>query len=488
MKLYSNRILIYHIKTIVLILSLLTTNSFAQTVYKLNEVDQVAEPSGGMTAMNQFVVNNLQIPIASAAKGLNGKVFVQGIVELDGSMSDVKVVRSLDEGADQEVLRILKYYSAWHPAEKDGKAVRLEMVYPVAIRTEPIPFYNIDQEAIIEYFDKKNVATTNVSEYKFRNFIPIDAHGYARADVLYQERKGDDWKTKKTIPFTKEEKWSKLISKNGLDSTKSFITKAADDNFDSGVELVTRQENGQLLAFEVYKSKMGPPVFAKYYYQNGLLKDIQQVDDGITRTTWYDNGQLKSITLLSFDLGKSLKVLENWDKQGNALVANGNGNARIDGVPQKARSVFDEGKVVNGNKEGRWTSKWDDVTLLNEAVYENGKFVEGKILKDGKLEAYEVTAEQAGYKGGPNELYKFLGKNLNFGGLNFPNNDKVIVSFVIMPDGTLGNYKVEKSVSTLIDNEVLRVVKLSDGKWVPAIVNGEKESVRYTLPVNLAKQ
>ena len=145
-------------KAIVLILSLLAINSFAQTVYKLNEVDKVAEPSGGMTAMNQFVVNNLQIPIASAAMGLNGRVFIQGIVELNGIMSDVKVVRSLDEGADQEVIRILKYYSAWHPAEKDGKAVRLEMVYPVAIRTEPIPFYDPDQQAIIEYFDKKNGA------------------------------------------------------------------------------------------------------------------------------------------------------------------------------------------------------------------------------------------------------------------------------------------------------------------------------------------
>ena len=239
------------------------------------------------------------------------------------------------------------------------------------------------------------MTTTDVSEYKFRNFIPVDAHGYARADVLYQERKGDDWKTKKTIPFTKEEKWSKLVSKNGLDSTKSYTTKAADDNFDSGVELVTRQENGQLLAFEVFKSKMGPPVFAKYYYLNGLLKDIQEVDEDITRTTWYDNGQLKSISVLSFDLGKSLKVLENWDKEGNALVTNGNGNARIDGITQKGRSVFDEGKVVNGNKEGRWTSKWDDGTLLNEAVYENGNFMEGKKLKDGKMVAYEVTSEQA---------------------------------------------------------------------------------------------
>ena len=62
------------------------------------------------------------------------------------------------------------------------------------------------------------------------------------------------------------------------------------------------------------------------------------------------------------------------------------------------------------------------------------------------------------------------------------------MSFVIMPDGSLGNYKIEKGVSTLIDNEVLRVVKLSNGKWVPAIVNGEKERVRYTLPINLARQ
>ncbi len=472
-------------KTIVLILSLLSASSFAQTVYKLNEVSKVAEPSGGAVAMNQFVINNLQIPIASAAKGLNGRVFVQGIVELDGSMSDVKVIRSLEAGADQEVLRILKLYRAWQPAIKDDKAVRLEMVYPVLIRTEPIPFYNPDQQAIIEYFDKKNMPTTDSLQYQYRNYIPVDNYGHARDHVLYQIRKGKAWKTEKLIPFTKEEKWAKLVSKNGIDSVKSYTTKAVDDNFESAFELITRQENGQLLAFEVYQNKIGPPAMGKYYFKSGLLKSIHEVGEEVAITNWYENGQLRSKTLSGNGV---FQVLENWDLDGTALVVDGNGIAKIEGISDGGQPVMDEGKVVDGLKVGRWTSKWQDGTLVKEENFEKGKFVTGKRLSDGNMVTYVANSKDAGYKGGPNELYKFLGTNLSLGGLNVPSEGRVVVTFVITPDGTLEDYQIQNSVNAGVDKEVLRVVKLTNGNWTPAMINDEKVRVRYTLPINVKSE
>ncbi len=478
----TNNNIINTLRATLLIIFMLPSIGYSQAVYKLNEVDKAAEPFVGLPALFEYFNNNLQIPIASAAKGLNGRVFVQGIVELDGSMSEVKVVRALEPGADAEALRLFKLYKAWRPALKDGKAVRQEVIYPMIVRTEPVATYNDDEKTIIEYFDKKHEPTVDESTYKFRNLIPVDEYGHARADVLYQEFKGKNWKTQKTIPFTKEEQWTKLISDTGLDSVKSFRSMATDSDFDSSYEVVTRQENGQLLAFQVYRNRMGPPVFSKYYYRNGLLKEVQEVGEEVAITNWYENGMLQEKKIL----GKGgLKIMENWSKDGTALVTAGNGMAKISGNSEAGKQVAEEGKVVDGYKDGTWVSTGPDGTVLKEELYDKGKFVSGKIRKGTELVAFEEQSQTAGYKGGPTELYKFLGKNLNFGSYNLPANDKVIVTFIVATDGSLDDIKIEKSISALIDKEVLRVVNLSNGNWEPAIINGEKARVRYTLPINV---
>lgn len=72
-------------KNIWLLLALLNAPALGQTVYQSHEVEQSANPTGGTTMLNQFITANLQIPIEAAAKGLNGGVYVKGIVNLMGA-------------------------------------------------------------------------------------------------------------------------------------------------------------------------------------------------------------------------------------------------------------------------------------------------------------------------------------------------------------------------------------------------------------------
>jgi len=86
------------------------------------------------------------------------------------------------------------------------------------------------------------------------------------------------------------------------------------------------------------------------------------------------------------------------------------------------------------------------------------------------------------FPGGEKAYGKFLEKNLKW-----PNQDdvqgRVIISFIVEKDGSLTNFKVERSLGKDFDAEALRVLRKSP-KWIPAMENGKAIRCRYTLPIN----
>ena len=172
-------------KLLFLFLTLFSYTTFCQPVYQVNEVSKGAEPSGGVALLNDFIKANLQIPIRSAARGLNGGVFVKGIVEPDGRMTNLEISRSLDSLIDREALRLLSLYRAWKPAIREGQPVRQTVTYPVFFRTASLPAYDANQQALYEYFDKNQVPTADSTKYEYRSQIPVDARGFVRDQVLF---------------------------------------------------------------------------------------------------------------------------------------------------------------------------------------------------------------------------------------------------------------------------------------------------------------
>jgi hypothetical protein len=177
------------LKNLVALFCLISFSALSQTIYQANEVEMVAEPGGGLGLFNRFVVANLRIPIHSAAKGLNSRVLIKGVVETDGTMTALGVARSLDSLCDSEALRVMRLYKAWKPARLKGQPVRQEVVYPIVFRTPPIPSYDSTQRAMVEYFDKNQTMVADEKKFKFRNVIPVDRYGDVRADILFQEKR-----------------------------------------------------------------------------------------------------------------------------------------------------------------------------------------------------------------------------------------------------------------------------------------------------------
>lgn len=89
---------------------------------------------GGQEAMLQFLKENLQWPDVEA--DVQGRVIVTFVVETDGSLTDLKVVRGLDPAFDKEALRIVKSMPKWIPGTQNGQPIRVRYSVPVTFRAE----------------------------------------------------------------------------------------------------------------------------------------------------------------------------------------------------------------------------------------------------------------------------------------------------------------------------------------------------------------
>jgi protein TonB len=87
---------------------------------------------GGMAKFYKFVGNNYRTP---EEEGLAGKVYVTFVVEKDGSLTDIKVVRDIGFGTGKEAIRVLKSCPKWTPGEQNGKKVRVLYSLPITIQS-----------------------------------------------------------------------------------------------------------------------------------------------------------------------------------------------------------------------------------------------------------------------------------------------------------------------------------------------------------------
>ena len=94
------------------------------------EVDVMPEYPGGTNAMFDFIQKNVKYPESAKDKGLEGKVYVQFVVEKDGRLSSFNVLRGVSDDIDAEAIRVLKMMPKWKPGMKDGKAVKVQYVMP----------------------------------------------------------------------------------------------------------------------------------------------------------------------------------------------------------------------------------------------------------------------------------------------------------------------------------------------------------------------
>ncbi|WP_454803537.1 TonB family protein [Mucilaginibacter phyllosphaerae] len=96
-----------------------------------NAVEQVPSFPGGQQAFNKYLAKNIKYPADAKKNKVEGRSVISFIVEKDGSLSDLKVVRALGSGTDEEAIRVLKASPKWKPGVQNGRKVRVQYALPV---------------------------------------------------------------------------------------------------------------------------------------------------------------------------------------------------------------------------------------------------------------------------------------------------------------------------------------------------------------------
>ncbi len=96
-----------------------------------NVVEQMPEFPGGEAALQRFLTANVKYPSIAAENGVQGKVYVNFVVDRVGAISNVKVVRGVDPAVDKEAIRVVKSMPKWIPGRQNGEAVRVSFTVPI---------------------------------------------------------------------------------------------------------------------------------------------------------------------------------------------------------------------------------------------------------------------------------------------------------------------------------------------------------------------
>ena len=99
-------------------------------------VEEMPEFPGGMGECMKWLGKNMKYPTISQENGVQGRVIVQFVVNLDGSIVDATVARGVDPYLDKEALRVVGLMPKWKPGKQRGKAVRVKYTLPVMFRLQ----------------------------------------------------------------------------------------------------------------------------------------------------------------------------------------------------------------------------------------------------------------------------------------------------------------------------------------------------------------
>ena len=103
-----------------------------EVIYKMAEVPP--KPVGGLEAFYEYTEENIERPKEALVKGVKGNVFVQFVVETDGTLSNIKIIKGIGAGCDEVVVNCLKNAPKWIPGKQNGETVRVQKTLSIQVR------------------------------------------------------------------------------------------------------------------------------------------------------------------------------------------------------------------------------------------------------------------------------------------------------------------------------------------------------------------
>ncbi|MEA5404606.1 energy transducer TonB [Arcicella sp. DC2W] len=457
-----------------IVLTFFFFSSFAQT------------PSEEIDPIQKFIEATVQIPFMAQVDNVQGQVEI--LISMDDNNLPVKyeIVKGLRFDCDAEALRVAKLINVRNLEAKlkNGNKVSLS-----------IPFFTIekviyDEGTVFMLFDSEKKRTFDESNFKYSASYFVDLlTGIINSGITYHvlQETNAKYVDYATLSIDTTERSTLSICENEADDMKVY-TKSALNNSNFPLFFISWFENGQLRDREANNKTY-------YYYPNGRIRKLiekdttKSIEKEITFTKefeWHANGQLFAVIerKVSKELNEE-KYISVWDTLGNQVVKNGNGICSLYLYKLKDAIKVD-GQIKEGLKEGQWIGKTMDNKTAYIEYYEKNNLVKGIAYIEKDSVVYETIEEMADFKGGLKKFADFLQKNLNYPKQARQESieGKVYVQFTVCTDGTLCDYKVVKGIGGGCDEESVRVLHKSSGKWIAGKQRGKAVRSRFTIPIS----
>jgi len=145
------------------------TNVSSENIYNTAGIEVKPEYPGGIEKFYQFIGDNYKTP--TAVDFLGGKVYVTFIIEKDGSLTDIKVLRDVGFGTGKEAIRILELCPKWSPGRQNGQNVRCSYSLPISLEAHIFEFSEVEVKP--EFIG----GVRNFFEFINKNYKKIEVEG-----------------------------------------------------------------------------------------------------------------------------------------------------------------------------------------------------------------------------------------------------------------------------------------------------------------------
>ncbi|MBA4848857.1 M56 family metallopeptidase [Emticicia sp. BO119] len=180
-----------------------------------DSVEENPEYPGGVKQLYTFINNNLRYPIEAAQNNITGKVFVKFVVRKDGSISDLKILKGIGYGCDEEAVRVISQLPRWKPGKQNGKLVNVMF-------TMPINFVIDADKSTMEIVTPDTDTAIRIRGMNDKNPLFI----LDGKEIKEEELKKLDTKNIQTITVLRDEASTKVYGAKGKDGVIILSTKA----------------------------------------------------------------------------------------------------------------------------------------------------------------------------------------------------------------------------------------------------------------------
>jgi TonB family protein len=438
--------------------------------------------SDEINPIQKFLESTVQIPFLARVADVQGRVKIRLTVGENNLPVKYEIIDSLRADCDIEALRVVKLLNnrVLQNVLSGKKRISLE-----------VPFFNptkisYEKGLALEYFNANKKTLIGDEKVAFARRYEVDSlTGIIKGNVDYFMIKQNNpvGIGVTQLKIDSSERYNPTFLESQGDSLKQYYhSSASNSDFPNIINAVF--SNGQVI-FKNVNNKTSS------YYPNGRIAfETEFFDEGKKKTTrelkWFSNGQLAYLRTTSrFQQEYSEKYISVWDTLGNQLVKEGNGMDEFVELEEK-NILIQRGLIKNGLKEGQWQGKDEKGKIKYVEIYDKGKCINGISYSEKDSIQYKNPAEAPEFRGGMAAFGQFLQKTLKYPAAAQRSNvsGKVYAQFNVCTDGTVCDLKVLKSVGFGCDDETLRVIQLSSGKWKPATIRGKTMKSKHTIPIN----